>query len=64
MSQSCNSNVVLLREKTAEQGTVGEFLVRKILEETDFMEVRYTCSRLNILLGDIATSTQIIILNY
>ncbi|KXJ14137.1 GTP-binding protein 1 [Exaiptasia diaphana] len=40
MAQSCNSNVVLLREKTAEQGTMGEFLVRKILEENDFMEVR------------------------
>lgn len=40
LAQCCNADMVLLREKTAEQGIVGEFLIRKKLEENDFMEVR------------------------
>ncbi|KAK3755913.1 hypothetical protein QZH41_019435, partial [Actinostola sp. cb2023] len=40
MAQSCNASVALLREKPAEQGTVAEFLIRKLVDENDFMEVR------------------------
>ena len=40
LAQSCDADLVLLRKKTAEQGTVGEFLLRTKLDENDFMEVR------------------------
>ena len=40
LAESCNADVVLLREKPAEEGTVAEYLVRNRVDENDFMEVR------------------------
>ena len=40
LGESCNADVVLLREKPAEEGTVAEYLVRNRVDENDFMEVR------------------------
>ena len=40
IAQSLNLQCVLLREKSAEEGKVGEFLLRKKMDAGDFMEVR------------------------
>lgn len=40
LAESCNADIVLLREKPAEEGTVAEYLVRNRVDENDFMEVR------------------------
>ena len=40
LAEACNADVVLLREKPAEEGTVAEYLVRNRVDENDFMEVR------------------------
>ncbi|XP_048576283.1 GTP-binding protein 1 [Nematostella vectensis] len=40
LAEACNADAMLLREKTAELGTVGEYLVRVRMDENDFMEVR------------------------
>lgn len=40
LAETCDADVVLLREKPAEEGTVAEYLVRVRADENDFMEVR------------------------
>ena len=40
LSEACDADIVLLREKPAEEGTVAEYLVRNRADENDFMEVR------------------------
>ena len=40
LSEACDADIVLLREKPAEEGTVAEYLVRNRADESDFMEVR------------------------
>ena len=40
LSEACDADVVLLREKPAEEGNVAEYLVRNRADENDFMEVR------------------------
>lgn len=40
LAETCDADVVLLREKPAEEGTVVEYLVRVRADENDFMEVR------------------------
>lgn len=40
IAQTLNVQCVLLREKPAEEGTVGEFLLRRNMDSGDFMEVR------------------------
>ena len=41
LAETCDADVVLLREKPAEEGTVAEYLVRVRADENDFMEVRW-----------------------
>ena len=40
LAASLNAQCVLLREQTASEGLVKEFLVRKETDTDDFMEVR------------------------
>ena len=40
LAESCDADIVLLREKPAEEGNVAEYLVRNRADENDFMEVR------------------------
>lgn len=40
LAETCDADVVLLREKPAEEGNVAEYLVRVRADENDFMEVR------------------------
>ena len=40
LCEACDADIVLLREKSAEEGTVAEYLVRNRADESDFMEVR------------------------
>lgn len=40
LSEACDADVVLLRQKPAEEGNVAEYLVRNRADENDFMEVR------------------------
>lgn len=40
ISSSLGLECVLLRERTAQEGTVAEYLLRQKLEPHDFMEVR------------------------
>lgn len=41
IAESLDLECVLLRERTAEEGKVAEFLLRKRLNSEDFMEVRF-----------------------
>ena len=41
LAEACDACVVLLRERTAEEGAVAEYLLRKRVSDEDFMEVRY-----------------------
>ena len=40
LCEACDADIVLLREKPAEEGNVAEYLVRNRADENDFMEVR------------------------
>lgn len=40
LAEACDADIVLLREKPAEEGSVAEYLVRNRADENDFMEVR------------------------
>ncbi|XP_078346711.1 GTP-binding protein 1-like [Oculina patagonica] len=40
LAEASDADIVLLREKPAEEGTVAEYLVRNRADENDFMEVR------------------------
>lgn len=40
LAEACDADIVLLREKPAEEGNVAEYLVRNRADENDFMEVR------------------------
>ena len=40
LCEACDADIVLLREKPAEEGNIAEYLVRNRADENDFMEVR------------------------
>ena len=40
LAEACDADIVVLREKPAEEGNVAEYLVRYKANENDFMEVR------------------------
>lgn len=41
LAASIDADMVKLRERTAEKGKTGQFLIRKHIDTTDFMEIRY-----------------------
>lgn len=40
LAASIDADMVKLRERTAEKGNTGQFLIRKHIDTTDFMEIR------------------------
>lgn len=41
LASACGADVCVLRERQAEEGRTADCLVRRRVEEDDFMEVRY-----------------------
>ena len=46
LASGCGADVCVLRERQGEEGRIADCLVRRRVEEDDFMEVRYTIHHL------------------
>ena len=42
LAETNDASCVTLRQRTTADGIVGEYLIRKLVDELDFLEVRYT----------------------